>query len=316
MRSRITHRRHMAILGSQSQHFISFNDQDGNRVISLNKDGSVTFGDGSTQSSAASGGTPGGSNTDIQFNNNGAFGGSTSFTWTSGTGLLFLDNTPSIGNGPAFAIGAVGGSPIVTGGLMLTGSATANCEIEIHNEYLDGVEIFCHAQGNFGFRQPCVNFYKSRGTQASSTALGNADAIGTLTFQGYDGTQYGYAMTWSISSSGTWTTSSHGTAFAISTTPLNSTTPSIVWLIDSGHSVIIGPGGPSTSNYDVYLSCGSRGAFVNGNLFLLSNGSAPTSAGTAGTAGEIVYSGTNLYICTVTGAAGAATWNKVNLTAV
>jgi hypothetical protein len=44
--------------------------------------------------------------------------------------------------------------------------------------------------------------------------------------------------------------------------------------------------------------------------------SAPTSAGTAGTAGQMIYNGTNLYICTVTGAAGSATWNKFNLTAV
>lgn len=44
--------------------------------------------------------------------------------------------------------------------------------------------------------------------------------------------------------------------------------------------------------------------------------SAPTSAATAGTAGQMIYHGALLYICTVTGAAGAATWNKVNLTAV
>lgn len=43
---------------------------------------------------------------------------------------------------------------------------------------------------------------------------------------------------------------------------------------------------------------------------------APTSTGTAGTAGQIIYNGTNLYLCTVTGVAGSATWNKFNLTAV
>ena len=34
---------------------------------------------------------------------------------------------------------------------------------------------------------------------------------------------------------------------------------------------------------------------------------APTSAGTAGKAGDMVYFGTNLYLCTVTGIAGTAT---------
>jgi hypothetical protein len=51
-------------------------------------------------------------------------------------------------------------------------------------------------------------------------------------------------------------------------------------------------------------------------LQFTASGSAPTSAGTAGTAGQIIYFGTNLYICTVTGVAGAATWNKFNLIAV
>lgn len=51
-------------------------------------------------------------------------------------------------------------------------------------------------------------------------------------------------------------------------------------------------------------------------LFMSDFGSAPTSAGTAGTAGEIVYHSGLAYLCTVTGAAGAATWNKLNMTAV
>ena len=40
------------------------------------------------------------------------------------------------------------------------------------------------------------------------------------------------------------------------------------------------------------------------------------SAGTAGTAGEIIYYSGLLYFCSVTGAAGSATWNKLNMTAV
>jgi hypothetical protein len=43
---------------------------------------------------------------------------------------------------------------------------------------------------------------------------------------------------------------------------------------------------------------------------------APTSSGTAGTAGEIIYFGGVLYFCSVTGVAGSATWNNINLTAV
>ena len=43
---------------------------------------------------------------------------------------------------------------------------------------------------------------------------------------------------------------------------------------------------------------------------------APTSAGTAGTAGQVIYYGGLLYFCSVTGSAGSATWNKLNMTAV
>jgi hypothetical protein len=41
---------------------------------------------------------------------------------------------------------------------------------------------------------------------------------------------------------------------------------------------------------------------------------APTSAGTAGTAGQILYFGGVLYFCSVTGAAGSASWNTINIT--
>jgi hypothetical protein len=49
---------------------------------------------------------------------------------------------------------------------------------------------------------------------------------------------------------------------------------------------------------------------------MAASGGAPTSAGTAGTAGQIIYFGGLVYFCSVTGGVGAATWNKLNMTAV
>jgi hypothetical protein len=46
------------------------------------------------------------------------------------------------------------------------------------------------------------------------------------------------------------------------------------------------------------------------------SGAAPTSAGTAGTVGQIITHGGFMYFCSVTGAAGAATWNKLTMSAV
>jgi hypothetical protein len=43
---------------------------------------------------------------------------------------------------------------------------------------------------------------------------------------------------------------------------------------------------------------------------------APSSSGTAGTAGQIIYYGGFFYGCSVTGAAGSATWNKLSMTSV
>jgi Pectate lyase superfamily protein len=64
-------------------------------------------------------------------------------------------------------------------------------------------------------------------------------------------------------------------------------------------------------------TAGSTSGIVEYTQALMTaSASAPTSAGTAGTAGQIIYYSGNLYFCSVTGVAGSATWNKLNLTAV
>jgi hypothetical protein len=51
-------------------------------------------------------------------------------------------------------------------------------------------------------------------------------------------------------------------------------------------------------------------------IFWTAAGAAPTSAGTAGTAGQFIYYSGLLYFCSVTGSAGSATWNKLSMTTV
>jgi hypothetical protein len=55
---------------------------------------------------------------------------------------------------------------------------------------------------------------------------------------------------------------------------------------------------------------------VSGNSIRIRSSSSPTSAATAGNAGEIRWDSGYLYICTTTGAAGAAVWKRAALTAV
>lgn len=84
--------------------------------------------DGSTHVShingpfAATGGsaTPGGSNTQIQYNNSGAFGGAAGLTWTSGSSLLTVPNI-SLTGGFKDSTGSLG---VSTNILSSTGSAT------------------------------------------------------------------------------------------------------------------------------------------------------------------------------------------------
>jgi hypothetical protein len=51
-------------------------------------------------------------------------------------------------------------------------------------------------------------------------------------------------------------------------------------------------------------------------VHLSASSGAPTSTGTAGTEGQILYYGGFAYLCSVTGEAGAAMWNKLSMTAV
>jgi hypothetical protein len=78
-----------------------------------------------------------------------------------------------------------------------------------------------------------------------------------------------------------------------------------------------GPGVLEISNSS---SANALGSLLLTNLtasgtVILGATASPTSAGSAGTAGQFAWDATNLYICTATGGVGAATWKKVVLAA-
>jgi len=83
--------------------------------------------------------------------------------------------------------------------------------------------------------------------------------------------------------------------------------------------VTVNADGDITSTADIQAANLTSGAGTVSGKKLSINATqeaAPTSAGTAGTAGDIVMHGTAIYICTVSGAASNATWSSVNLTEV
>lgn len=85
-------------------------------------------GGGQSNVGGGGGGTPGGANTQVQFNNSGAFGGSPNFTYNSGTVTLFLGQV-SIATGTLSLATANGGTATMNG-LGATNAANFTGPIE------------------------------------------------------------------------------------------------------------------------------------------------------------------------------------------
>jgi hypothetical protein len=95
-------------------------------------------------------------------------------------------------------------------------------------------------------------------------------------------------------------------------TLLSATATTITFNDPTSHGTLV-----STALQGGYVSSPSKfSVATTGTVTLAVQPASPTSAGTAGQVGQLMYAGTNLYLCTVTGAAGSATWSKINLTAV
>ena len=106
---------------------------DGDLSASSNISASFFYGDGSKLQNVGGGGSPGGSNTQVQFNDGGTFGGSANFTWDGSTvavngnisGSGTLQNVGSIDStGNIASSGSVSGSAGVSGSEGSFGSIT------------------------------------------------------------------------------------------------------------------------------------------------------------------------------------------------
>jgi hypothetical protein len=243
-------------------------------------------------------------------------------TVTGPTEELILDNTNS-GANPTLAIGAPLAAPINGGGLMLTGTpASTNASaIEIHNEFSTSLQLFVHTNTNF--RAPEIAYYKSRGTQTAPTAILNQDNLAYPNqIFAYDGSSYGAGCTLEPRATENWSSTDHGCAWDFFVVTNGSTNQFRAVTVDNTGFVSINAG--ITPNARLSIGGGAGGNFqVNDAgtvntpaIQITAAAGAPTSAGTAGTAGEIIYFGGALYFCSATGAAGAASWNSVNLTHV
>jgi hypothetical protein len=87
-----------------------------------------------------------------------------------------------------------------------------NQPLELHSDYANGIDLYTHADAEF--RAPYISLYKSRGTEASPTALQytgyEQDSIGGINFGGWDGSEYGVGAAIYSQTSGNWTPTSTG----------------------------------------------------------------------------------------------------------
>lgn len=164
---------------------------------------------------AASGGSgsPGGSNTQLQYNSSGSFAGSSTLTY--GSGILNVGSaTTSYSN------------VTVLNAIFATDTGTGN-----------NIAIIKSVTGATG---PALLFGKSRGTNASPTVVSSGDTLTNMLFRGYDGTDYQSAATISSAVDGTPGTGDMPGRLTFSTTPDGSSTVSERMRIDCSGNIGIG----------------------------------------------------------------------------
>jgi hypothetical protein len=282
--------------------FETFNDPGGNPLIAINRDGTVStlgidFADGTKQVTAAtgSGGVVSvfGSTGTITTLNNPSFTGVTSIANGSDAGAVLVIGTPL-------------GAPVDKGGILMTGTNTEAPDLEIHNIFSAGIQLFTHSNSNF--RAPSITLNRSEGTQVTPTILTNGDSLGYIEFAGFhDGMYDNNAFLMQVLATENWTSSAQGCRLDIYCTPNGQPTSNNIKAMTIGGDAI------GTVTVGRNLSVGGNSA---GGGLILPLSSSPTSVATAGITGQIAWDATKFYVCTAGGAAGAATWKATALSAV
>jgi hypothetical protein len=166
--------------------------------------------------SVGGGGTPGGSDTEIQFNDGGSFGGDSEFVWDKVDKVLGIGDPsilPNITPDHAFWITGDGVSPS-----------------QFMSGYGSGIA-------------PYMTFMKADGSGASPTNIKNNMVIGRIRGRGYEGSNWtDTRMEIRFVADGDWSTGDTPTRIEIYTVPDGSATMSLVMTLRSDGNVNIGSG--------------------------------------------------------------------------
>jgi hypothetical protein len=123
----------------------------------------------------------------------------------------------------------------------ITLSATKGIGFETHSQFQYGMAIYGH--GSTAGRGGVVDFLRSRPTETSPTAVQTGDALGFVSWNGYDGTSYsgpGPNVTYLTATAKTdWTSSNHGSFIDIYTCPVGALVGLKRLTIDSNGDLIL-----------------------------------------------------------------------------
>lgn len=177
------------------------------------------------ESMSGGGGTPGGSDTQIQFNDGGAFGGDASLTWDKTNNMIEM-----------------GGANWYTGG----GSAPDSIHVTKDGGGAFVGMLFGHSyvDGTDGFTGvPSMGGDRAGGSRATPTAVLDDMGLSRFIGAGYDGTAIsGTRAQILLRAAGNWSGTSHPTKIELYTTPSGSTTRAVVLTIGSDGNVNIESG--------------------------------------------------------------------------
>lgn len=236
------------------------------------------------------GGTPGGANTQIQYNSSGAFAGSTGFTWN------FNSNTVTVSNAVVVGLVTVGnnsiqvGSPTGTGAFISIGNSTVNSIVNstfftdtANNAlFLNGVAasgyqtisglsanvatLTANNSTNFGGIAPS-GYFKLTGIQ---TVTGNTVVVGDITLERTGSTTTG--RLW-LGSAGTHYLDWDGTNYNMPSSALlvNGSAVLTSATLTNLNQLVNGPGYISTLSAAVAYSCNTMTAvtylYSDGNIY-------------------------------------------------
>ncbi len=181
-------------------------------------------------------GTPGGSNTQVQFNDGGAFGGDAGLTYAKSTDALTVNGALTVDTNTLVVDAA---NNRVGVGVATPGSVFDLETSQDTDDIFHGTKYFDSGAG------PAFIFRKARGSAGTPTAVQSGDSLGAIVYRGrtsagaFSGT---VARAPNVLAAEGFTSSAQGTKIAFDTTPIGSTTAATRLTVENDGVITIAQG--------------------------------------------------------------------------